>query len=116
MSRVRSSFPMSRVALACIAAFALACTTVDPVTGEEKIDPLPTAAAVAGAAAVGALVWTATDDDDDDDHNHGYYGGRRGRGYRPFSPDNGVVCYPDQQRCYNEDGYAKKWTRRVFGD
>jgi hypothetical protein len=110
------AFPASRLFAAALAALMLGCMTTDPVTGEEKIDPLPTAAAVAGAAAVGALVWTATDDDDDDDDDRYYRGGRRGRGYRPFSPDNGVVCYPDQQRCYNEDGYAKKWTRRVFGD
>jgi hypothetical protein len=91
-------------------AFVFACTTTDPYTGEEKVDPVPTAAAVVGAAALGALVWTATDDDDDDDDR--YYG----RGRRPFSPSPGVVCYPDQQRCYNDDGYARKWTERVFGD
>lgn len=111
MSGLRDSRLGLRILVAAAAAFALACTTIDPVTGEEKIDPLPTAAAVAGAAAVGALVWSAADDDDDDHHRHG-----KRRGYRPFSPANGVWCYPDQQRCYNEDGYAKKWTRRVFGD
>lgn len=110
MTRVRASFSSLRVALACLAVAALACTTIDPVTGEEKIDPLPTAAAVVGAAAAGALVYGVTnDDDDDDDHRHGY---RR----RPFSPNPGVWCYPDQQRCYNDDGYSKKWTRRVFED
>lgn len=113
MSRVRTSFPISRVAIACIAAFALACTTIDPVTGEEEIDPLPTAAAVAGAAAVGALVWGVSSGDDDDDHHHGR---GYGRGRRPFSPSPGVTCYPDQQRCYNDDGFARKWTRRVFED
>jgi hypothetical protein len=81
------------------------------MTGERKVDPLPTAAAVAGAAAAGALIYVATDDDDDDDHDHkGHY--RR----RPFSPNPGVTCYTDQQRCYDQNGYAKKWTRRTFGD
>ena len=50
------------------------------------------------------------DDDDDDHNNKGHY--RR----RPFSPNPGVTCYPDQQRCYDQNGYAKKWTRRTFGD
>jgi len=94
-----------------LALFAAGCMTTDPMTGERKVDPLPTAAAVAGAAAAGALIYVATDDDDDDDHNHnGHY--RR----RPFSPNPGVNCYPDQQRCYDQNGYAKKWTRRTFGD
>jgi hypothetical protein len=108
---VRLASPLLGLALAAAVA-STGCTTVDPYTGEEKIDPLPTAAAVAGTAAAGALIWNATNDNDDDDHHH--HGGRRG--YRPFSPTPGVYCYPDQQRCYNEDGYAKKWTRRVFGD
>lgn len=90
------------------------CMTTDPRTGEQKVDPLPTAAAVAGAAAVGALIYTATDDDNDDDHNHNHYRGHRRS--RPFSPNPGVTCYPDQQRCYDQNGYAKKWTRRTFGD
>lgn len=94
-----------------LALFAAGCMTTDPVTGEQKVDPLPTAAAVAGAAAVGALIYTATDDDDDDHYNHH---GRYHR--RPFSPNPGVTCYPDQQRCYDQNGYAKKWTRRTFGD
>jgi hypothetical protein len=111
-STLRSTRP-ARFAVACALALAVAgagCTTTDPYTGEQKIDPAPTAAAVVGTAALGALVWGATNDDDDDHHHHG------GRGYRPFSPASGVWCYPDQQRCYNEDGFAKKWTRRVFGD
>jgi hypothetical protein len=102
---------MVRVA-ALLVALAFGCTTVDPVTGEQKIDPWPTAAAVAGAAAAGALVWGVTRDDDDDDD----YGDRRHRRSRPFQPYAGVWCYPDQQRCYNDDGYSKKWTRRVFED
>jgi hypothetical protein len=108
---IRLSQPFLAIALAAAVA-SVGCTTVDPETGEEKIDPLPTAAAVAGTAAAGALIWNATSNDDDDDHHHGGHG----HGYRPFSPTAGVYCYPDQQRCYNEDGYAKKWTRRVFGD
>jgi hypothetical protein len=113
MSR-RESCRKIRWGVAVIAAIAFGCTTTDPVTGEQKIDPLPTAAAVAGAAAVGALIYTAADDDDDDDDHRHHRGSKRG--YRPFSPSSGVWCYPDQQRCYNNDGYAKKWTRRVFGD
>jgi hypothetical protein len=94
-----------------IAVVGTGCTTVDPETGEQHIDPLPTAAAVAGTAAAGALIWGATQGDDDNDDHHHHHGG-----YRPFSPAAGVWCYPDQQRCYNSDGYAKKWTRRTFGD
>jgi hypothetical protein len=112
MLRTLESRLVSRGLVAAIAALALACTTVNPQTGEQEIDPIPTAAAVAGAAAVGALVWGASNSNDDDDHHH--HGG--GRGYRPFSPAAGVWCYPDQQRCYNDDGFAKKWTRRVFED
>lgn len=103
--------PMLSFATA-LALLAAGCMTTDPVTGEQKVDPLPTAAAVAGAAAVGALIYTATDDDDDDD-NYNHHG-RHHR--RPFSPNPGVTCYPDQQRCYDQNGYAKKWTRRTFGD
>lgn len=112
MLRVPLSVP--RALLAGFAAFAFGCMTTDPYTGEERIDPLPTAAAVAGTAAVGALIWGATNDDDDHDGKHRHRG--HGRGYRPFSPASGVRCYPDQQRCYNDDGFAKKWTRRVFED
>lgn len=94
-----------------LALFSAGCMTTDPVTGERKVDPLPTAAVVAGAAAAGALIYVATDDDDDDNNHHN---GRYRR--RPFSPNPGVTCYPDQQRCYDQNGYAKKWTNRTFGD
>ena len=109
---VRLSQPLVVFAMA-LAVASVGCTTIDPETGEQKIDPLPTAAAVAGTAAAGALIWSATNDDDNDDNDHHHHGGH---GYRPFSPTPGVYCYPDRQTCYNEDGYAKKWTRRVFGD
>jgi hypothetical protein len=101
--------PALALVLALVAA---GCMTTDPVTGQQKVDPVPTAAAVAGAAAVGALIYVATDDDDEnDDHHHGRY-----YRSRPFSPNPGVTCYPDQKRCYDQNGYAKKWTRRTFGD
>jgi len=113
MQRILGSMWPAQAILGLGLAVAIAgvgCTTVNPETGEQQIDPLPTAAAVAGTAAAGALIWGATQNsDDDNDHRH--HGG-----YRPFSPAAGVWCYPDQQRCYNGDGYAKKWTRRVFGD
>jgi hypothetical protein len=109
---------MSRVVLVLLASAALACTTVDPDTGEEKIDPLPTAAAIGGAAALGTLIFMTADDDDDDHHHHhrGHGYGKQRRWYRPFSPAHEVVCYPSQQRCYNDGDYSKKWTRRVFDD
>jgi hypothetical protein len=115
MKRILRWARLPHLAIVCALALGVGCTTTDPYTGEQKIDPVPTAAAVAGTAALGALVWGATNDDDDDHRHHGR-GHGHGRGYRPFSPANGVWCYPDQQRCYNEDGFAKKWTRRVFED
>ena len=114
MQRILGSTWLAQSVLGLCLAVAVAsvgCTTVNPETGEQQIDPIPTAAAVAGTAAAGALLWGVTqDNDNNDDHHH------HGGGYRPFSPAAGVWCYPDQQRCYNGDGYAKKWTRRVFGD
>lgn len=33
----------------------------------------------------------------------------------PFSPAGGVVCYPQQRACYNDDGdFLPTWTGRVF--
>jgi hypothetical protein len=114
MQRILGSMWIAQSMLGLCLAVAVAgvgCTTINPETGDQQIDPIPTAAAVAGTAAAGALIWGATqggDNNNDDHHHHG--------GYRPFSPAAGVLCYPDQQRCYNGDGFAKKWTRRVFGD
>ena len=34
----------------------------------------------------------------------------------PFSPAGGVICYPAQQTCYNNNGViAWSWTSRVYG-
>ena len=33
----------------------------------------------------------------------------------PFSPAAGVVCYPKQRSCFNDDGdFLPTWTSRVF--
>jgi hypothetical protein len=33
----------------------------------------------------------------------------------PFSPARGIICYPRERACYDNDGFFKpKWTYRVF--
>jgi|SRR5690606_28016758 len=107
---LRVSVPPILAALAAMALLAAGCTTVDPYTGRERIDPVRTGAAVVGAAALGALVYHVADDDDD----HRHRGHRRYAYGRAFSPARDVVCYPAQRRCYNDGDYSRRWTRRVF--
>ena len=59
-------------------------------------------------------VYDGGGDDYGDDYSDNY--GDYGNGYSgDFSPVPGVVCYEDQQVCYNGNGsYAHRWMKRMF--
>jgi hypothetical protein len=73
------------------------------------------AAIIGGLAgiAVGAAIA------DSANRNQNVYGQPPPPGYRPpapFSPQTGVICYPDQRACYTNGGaYSSNWTYRVYG-
>ena len=84
----------------------------------------PTAAAIVGGVA-GLAVGAAIADSANQKKKKYYYNGYAppyGPGtYDPyfnqaFSPTAGVVCYPAQRLCYNNNGSdANHWTRNVYG-
>lgn len=70
------------------------------------------AAIIAGVVGLGigvAISKHGRNRDTDYQWDHDQYG-------QPFSPANGVFCYPRQRVCYRDNHLAPKWTRRVFGD
>jgi hypothetical protein len=83
----------------------------------------PTAAAIVGGVA-GVAVGAAIADANRPKkkiYYEGYAPPYRPGGYDPyfnqaFSPSSGIVCYPAQRLCYNNNGtVANSWTRRVYG-
>ena len=113
----------SRLGMFLLIAFiTVGCTTVDPYTGETRVDEGATAAAVAGLAVLGAAAYAASNDDDDDRHeNHRYHRDydrnydRNSDSYRnSYSPRSGVTCYRYKHACYKDGHYSSKWTRREF--
>ena len=84
----------------------------------------PTGAAIVGGlagVAVGAAIADAARPARPKYYYDGYAPPYRPGNYDPyfnqaFSPSAGVVCYPAQRMCYDNNGtVSHKWTRRVYG-
>lgn len=100
--------------LACAASlvFSLAaCTTVDPYTGQARVDEARTAALLGGLALAGAAAYAIDKDNDDDDKHDDYYHQHS----RVWHPVAGIDCYDAYRKCYRNNGkFSEKWTRRVY--
>jgi hypothetical protein len=84
----------------------------------------PTAAAIVGGVAglaVGAAVGDAHAKKNKKIYYEGYAPPYPPGQYGPyfnqaFSPTTGIVCYPAQRACYNNNGTVSgNWTRKVYG-
>jgi len=76
-------------------------------------------AIIAGALAIGILAAAASSKKHDDDRGHDRDKDRdRDRDRKndpPYSPTQGVWCYPSQHACYEGSrGYSASWTSREF--
>ena len=87
MKNMSALNPFKGLAIGVLAAVAMGCTTVDPYTGQQRIDYGATAGAAGlalGAAALGVAL--SNDDDDKRDvtiiNRRPVYNG----GYRPYRP------------------------------
>ncbi len=70
-------------------------------------------AALVGGVLLGGIAAAAVSHDHH--HHNQYIGPRPVYGGAPFSPSRGVICYPNQVACYNNNGtYLPAWTNRVF--
>lgn len=70
-------------------------------------------AALVGGLLLGGVAVAASSHDHH--HQNQYIAPRPAYGGAPFSPSTGVICYPNQVACYNNNGtYLPAWTSRVF--
>ena len=113
--------PCATLLLSAMVALAIAFTGAK--TSEAKTMG-PTAAAIVGGVAgvaVGAAIADAANHNKKKYYYNGYAPPYAPGAYDPyfnqaFSPTGGVVCYPAQRLCYNNNGsVANHWTRRVYG-
>jgi hypothetical protein len=106
------TFPMPKTATTWLAAIvALACPSP---AFSHSWDSGDTAALIGGALLGGAAAAAISNQ-----HKHEYQYAPPPPSYSPprppFSPTTGVVCYPSQWACYNNNGHFNaKWTNRVF--
>jgi hypothetical protein len=115
---------MTHLGKLIFAGFAAAALLVAAQPAAEAKTMGPTAAAIVGGVA-GLAVGAAIADSANHNKKKYYYNGYAppyGPGtYDPyfnqaFSPTAGVVCYPAQRLCYNNNGsVANHWTRNVYG-
>ena len=74
-------------------------------------------AIIAGALAIGILAAAASSKKHDDDRDRDRDRDRDDDRSRdpPYSPANGIWCYPSQHACYEGSrGYSASWTSREF--
>ena len=90
-----------------------ACTTVDPYTGQARVDEARTAALLGGLALAGAAAYAIDKDNDDDDDRRDDHHHQHARVRHPVA---GIDCYDAYRKCYrsNNGKYSEKWTRRVY--
>ncbi|MEI2300804.1 hypothetical protein [Ensifer sp. MJa1] len=70
-------------------------------------------AALVGGLFLGGVAAAASSHDHH--HQNQVVTPRPAFGGAPFSPSAGVICYPNQVACYNNNGtYLPAWTSRVF--
>lgn len=111
-----------KILLATLAAAAM--TTGLAGGAEAKMGP--TGAAIVGGVAGLAVGAAIADSYHNNNKKKVYYYDGYAPPYRPgqydpyfnqaFSPGTGIVCYPAQRMCYNNNGSVSGvWTRKVYG-
>ena len=116
---------MTHLGKLIFAGFAAAALLVAAQPAAEAKTMGPTAAAIVGGVAglaVGAAIADSANQKKKKKYYYNGYAPPYGPGtYDPyfnqaFSPTAGVVCYPAQRHCYNNNGsVANHWTRNVYG-
>lgn len=88
MKKISSLKQFKGLAVGVFTVVAMGCTTVDPYTGQQRIDYGATAGAAGLALGATALGVALSNDDDDDDRRDVTIINRRpyNGGYRPYRP------------------------------